>query len=58
MNETRRNFSFVKPLHIGMLKKARNKVEIKTEKKTNLIQKDGGKERLYPTYAPLIALSV
>ena len=42
-------------VHVGMkLKKHGNKVEIKTQIKTNLIQKDGGEERKeeYPTSVP------
>ena len=41
----------------GAIKKHGNKVEInKTQKKANLIQKDGGEERQegYPTTVPLV----
>ena len=49
-------------MHVGMkLKKARKqKVEIKTQKNTNLVHKDGGEERQeeYPISVPLIPSSM
>ena len=52
MNEIRKNVSVNKPIACwdGTEKKHGNKVESKTQKKTNLMQKDGMRQEEYSTF--------